>query len=241
MGLLINLGKNRDYFLGEVKMILDFIEEVGEFLSQKGRKSNVKLVDVWDQQKGELKKELRRIPSVINMFPYKYREFLSEMTLSYLISYQEAFIKECLRIILISRKSILKSKKKQLTYEEMCKFQSIKSLISHIAQKEVNELGRGSVDDISKYFDNQFDLSFEKFSNWQILREAAYRRNLIVHNKGITNDVYCFKTGYKKENERLKTDIDYVKNICIILLKFIDFLHDGIIEKLKLIPTIPNA
>ncbi len=156
MRLLINLGKNRNYFLGEVKMILDFIEEVGKFLTQKKRKVNLKVVDVLDQQKEELKKELRRFVSVISTFPDKYKEFLSEMTLSYLISYQEVFIKECLLIILISHKSILKSKKKQLTYEEICKFQSIKSLISHIAQKGVDVLGYGSIDDIAEYFENQF-------------------------------------------------------------------------------------
>lgn len=85
-----------------------------------------------------------------------------------------------------------------------------------------------------------FNLSFDEFTNWQILREATYRRNLIVHNSGITNDVYCCKTGFKEKNKHLKTDIDYVKKICLLLLEFINFLNDGIIKKLKLIPTIPN-
>ncbi len=235
MKLLTNLEIIRDHFLREVEMILSFIEEVEKFLTKK--EEYLKEEVVMENKKYILHPKHRKVLAFLLALgiPLKGRErgVLAEMTLSHLISYQEAFIKEHLRIVLISHGSILKSKKKQLTYEEICKFQSIKSLISHMAQKEVDGLGYGSVDDVAKYFENQFNLSFEKFPNWQILREAAYRRNLIVHSSGVTNDAYCDKTGYEKKDEYLKTDTDYVKKICHLLCEFINFLHDEMIKKFK--------
>lgn len=229
MNLLTNLEIIRDHFLREVQMILNFIVEVEKFLAKKEKYLEEEYLE--KSLPSKYRSALMLLRTIGIPVKYRERELLAEMTLSHLISYQEAFIKEHLRIVLISQKSILKSKKKQLTYEEICKFQSIESLISHMTQKEVDELGYGSVDDIAKYFENQFNLSFEKFPNWQFLREASYRRNLIVHNSGITNDTYCDKTGYKKKNEYLKTDTDYVKKICYLLLEFINFLHDEMIKK----------
>jgi len=232
MNLLKNLEIIRDHFLREVEIILSFIEEVEKYLTKK--EEYLQEIVTWNKEHILPPKYRGALAFLLTLgIPLKgrEREVLAEMTLSHLISYQEAFIKEHLRIVLISQRSILKSKKKQLTYEEICKFQSIESLISHMAQKEADELGYGSVDDIAKYFENQFNLSFENFPNWQILREAAYRRNLIVHNSGVTNDAYCDKTGYEKKNEYLKTDTDYVKKICHLLFEFINFLHDEMIKK----------
>lgn len=158
------------------------------------------------------------------------------MTLSYLVSHQEGFIKEYLRRIFTSCPLILKSRQKAISYEEICGFKSFKSIVSHLAEKEANSLGYANIDEVAKYFKERFGLNFEMFDGWPILREAAYRRNVIVHNRGITNDIYCTKIGYKKKNEKLNTDTDYVKDLANVLLRFINFSHQEMSKKLRLLP-----
>ena len=257
MGLLNNLENVRDLFSNEVREILKFIEEVEGSMGQKAKRWES---EVWsDEEINEMSKIHRYLGQMLSngrktfsvdvqsgrvikalsdiAMGVKYSGFLGEMTLSYLISHQEAFIKEYLYVILTNRKSILKSKEKQLSYDEVCGFKSIRSLISYMAHKEADTLGYDSIDEIAKNFRKQFDVDFEKFTNWADLREATYRRNLIIHNGGVTNDIYCSKTGYKQQNEHLSTKADYVKNICKFLLGFIEFLHDQMAKKLKLIQT----
>lgn len=257
MSLLNNLENVRNRFKTEVEAILNFIEEIENSMARKDKRWES---EVWsDGEINEMKKIHSHIGKMLShgrmpisvsvgsekivrvmrdiVMGLKYSGFLGEMTLSYLISHQEAFIKEYLYVILTNRKSILKSKEKQLSYDEVCGFKSIRSLISYMAHKEADTLGYDSIDEIAKHFRKQFDVDFEKFTNWADLREATYRRNLIIHNGGVTNDIYCSKTGYKQQNEHLSTNADYVKNICKFLLGFIEFLHDQMAKKLKLIQT----
>lgn len=168
--------------------------------------------------------------------PAKQKNFLSEMALVYLISYQEAFIKDYVKNILIARRDILKSKKTlNFTFEEICDLNSMDSLIERMVQEEVDKNFDGGIDDFADYFDNRFDLPIEKeFLDWETVKEASYRRNIIVHNRGRTNKKYCSKTGHRKTNEHLKTDSAYVQNATNAVLSFIDFIHSRMCEKLGL-------
>ncbi len=166
------------------------------------------------------------------IIPLKQKTFLAEMTLAYLISYQEAFIKEYIKEIMISRRDLLKNKK-TITFEEICDFDSMNSLILHMAQEDIDKTLYGGIDDIADYLDKRFGLSLQsEFIDWKIIREASYRRNLIIHNQGITNKIYCFKTGHQKTNERLLTDISYVQNATKAVFSFFDFIHSRMHEKL---------
>jgi len=251
-------------FRGEIIKIRDFIEKMDQALekeiveltaidfSAKDRKELAKLIKfvkkvVTRNRTGEnkiiapvkLKFESNKASDFIWSVAtrVKYKSFLAEMTLSYLVSHQESFVKEYLHRIFISRPSILKSRQKQINYEEVCGFKSIKSLVSYLAKREVDSLGYTSIDDLVKYFKDRFNMNLEQFDGWPLVREATYRRNVIVHNAGLTNDIYCIKTGYKKKNKRLSTDEDYVKDLANVLLRFIKFLHGEMTEKLKLKPT----
>ena len=250
MKLLDSLEQIRDTFCHEISIVHQFIEKIiSVLLREKSKK-----LELSDEESSELNKVINFLSSpdfrknissysiqsekVINLIESvvlgsKYRELTAEMTLSYLISYLEAFIKEYLYTILVSRKAILKSDK-PITYEKVCTFKSIKALIASIARKEVDTLSYGSIDDVSGYFEKKFKLDIKEFYAWQELREAAYRRNIIVHNSGVTNDVYCLKTHYKDKNVHLKTDIDYVNRISEILLEWIPTFHAQMKRKLKL-------
>lgn len=95
----------------------------------------------------------------------------------------------------------------------------------------------GGIDGICKYLKKEFSISLESdLADWVIVREANLRRNLIIHNNGITDRDYCSKTGYKKTNENLKTDLDYVLNATNAIISFIDFMHSRIREKRGSLP-----
>lgn len=171
------------------------------------------------------------------VFPDTHTRFLLEMSLVYLISFQEAFVKDYLKAIFMHRHTMLKSGK-TITFNEALSFDSLESLIDGLAEKEVNVISYMNIDEVATYFRDRLSVMLpEDFSGWTALREASYRRNLIIHNKGTTNDVYCSKTGYAKKGEKLKTDAKYVENVAKVIVDFIHFIHAKLIDKLKLQQT----
>ncbi len=167
------------------------------------------------------------------VIPLAQKKFLAEMSLSYLISYQEAFVKDYVYQILVHLKNMLKSGT-TVTYEEVLGHTSMKSLVGFVAQKEIDSLGYGSIDDVQKYFLGRFKIDLRKFDKWDQVREMNYRRNIIVHNKAITNETYCNKTGYEKVNQAIRTDHKYVSKAGDTLFSFIGFIHGKCLVKLKL-------
>jgi hypothetical protein len=97
---------------------------------------------------------------------FKNQEFFAEMALVYIISFQEGFIKDYLEELLASRIELLRSSK-SLSYEEALRFNSITSLKRHLAEKETDTIGYGSIDDLNVY--------------------------LIIHNRGTVNEIYRSK------------------------------------------------
>ena len=198
------------------------VETLNEFINNK---SPNKSITIKSDFLGELVKNF--------IIPMKHKGFLTEMTLSYLISYQEAMLKDYLYGILINKKSALKSSKK-ITYDEVLKFTSMKSLIANLAQKEVDQLGYGSIDDVEKYFKDKFNVQLSNFDGWDDLVESTFRRNLLIHNRGVTNDQYCKRIGYPKRKVKLDVDIDYVVNVAENIISFNDFCFELFKSKFKL-------
>lgn len=181
------------------------------------------------------------INSLFHFFiPYQEKQFLAEMSLSYLVSYQEAFIKDYLFQLLIHRKQMLKSGA-SVTYNDILEHTSLKSLVNFLAQKELDGLAYGSIDDICKYFLKKLNIDLGKFNKWKQLREINYRRNIIIHNRSVANEIYCEKTSYKKLNEPITTDYEYVSAAVDVLFSFIDFIHTNCLLKFKLSVNLGDA
>lgn len=239
--------------------IKEFLDNIDKLLTRRQKNRLKNISDFSDEEKKEFKNFMEIAESIIEgqnkeksfsgslspkvskliigcIIPIKQKTFLAEMVLSYLISYQEAFIKDYVKEILIVQRDILKSKK-TLTFEEICGFESMDSLIVHMAQKEVDKILYGDIDEQADYIEKLFGLSlYSEFAEWNIVREASYRRNLIIHNRGITNKTYCLKTGHRKADEHLNTESDYVLNTKSYI-SFIDFIHLRISEKFCFSPT----
>lgn len=165
--------------------------------------------------------------------PYQQQNFLAEMVLSYLMARQEAFIKDYLFVVLTHKRNALRSNA-TVTYEELAAHKSVNSLWASLAQKEVDALGYGSIDDVATYFSKKFNIDLVAFEGWPTLREHSFRRNIIIHNKGRVNDVYRQKIGAAKKTGRVHTDMEYVSAAAKNVTGFIDYVHSKVCKKFKL-------
>jgi hypothetical protein len=134
----------------------------------------------------------------------KSKGFLAEMALSYIISFQEGFTKDYLEEVLSNRPELLKSGK-SLSFEDAVRFSSIATLRRHLARSETDALGYGSIDDLATYLQRKFNILIQEEPFWPSVREAIYRRNLIIHNKGFVNEIYRAKIN-NRTGSKLETD-----------------------------------
>lgn len=256
MALKQELNKIVDLYQTEIGHIEQFLKSVEQSLTRKQKRKPKKPFS--KEEAGQLREVGESIEKAIKdstferisinvsdeiasyiiqlAIPIKQKEFLAEMTLGYLVSYQEGFTKDYLYQILVHKKEMLKSSA-SLSYEQILNYTSIKSLVSSMAQEEVDGIGYGSIDDIAFYFKRKLNIELSEFNEWETYREINYRRNILIHNRGHTNDIYCKKVGYKKRNKHLSTTYQYVSNAAVVFRSFIDFVHEATLKKLKLNET----
>lgn len=164
----------------------------------------------------------------------QYREFLNEMTLSYLISCQEAILKDYLYVVLKNNPDNLKTGKEKISYDEVLKFHNMDELIEFIIKKMVDSIGYGSVEDVFNFYKDRFNIDFKDFDRWEVIVESSLRRNLIIHNKGIVNDQYCRRFKNYNLNEQIEIDGKYIKSIAENLIEFNQFCFSAISKKFRL-------
>jgi hypothetical protein len=161
------------------------------------------------------------------------------MALSYIVSFQEGFVKDYLEVVLSNRPELLKSSK-SLSYEDAVGFSSIADLRAHLARNETDALGYRSIDDFGVYLETRFNVTIQQESFWPSLREASYRRNLLIHNRGIVNERYISKINPEKSQVKLETDRKYVIGVSCRIVEFMRFMHNSITHKLKLRKREPS-
>jgi hypothetical protein len=238
----------RDFVTSVHESMVDFSKTAAKYKNRLSRDDTnairalrVALISSSDETSGQLKKDwdknlrltVQAEEIVLDIVKsLQHEQFLAEMALSYMISFQEGFIKDYLTEVFASRFKLLKSGR-NLTYESVLEFTSIATLRRHMAGIETNNLGYGSIDDIGLYLEKKFNISLDQESFWPVVREASYRRNLIIHNRGYVNEVYRSKVRMPVKIPRLKTDADYVNSAADSIIRFMDFLHWRIRSKLR--------
>jgi hypothetical protein len=152
MSLSTELIRIHSLFVGETRQVLAFIRMSEAALEH--QKANIKISGFDKKDAAEMEKlisflvnfdngKLKSGSTTLNskklgelvlslIVPIKHTTILAEMSLSYLISFEEAFLKDYIRTILLSRRALLRSKKKQLSYEVICEHGSMTSLIKSL-------------------------------------------------------------------------------------------------------------
>ena len=168
--------------------------------------------------------------------PIKHKGFLSEMSLAYLVTYFEAFIKDTVKCILTHRPSMLMNVN-NVAFAEIYQVRSMKALKQNIAEKEANKLGYGNIDDVKVYFEKKMNIGLDEYDSWDELREIVFRRNIIVHNSAITNSAYCRATGYPHKGKHMNTSPKYVVQAYKNIDGFFDYCHKCVRSKFKISPS----
>ena len=246
-------------FLGDIHLVQEFLREIGSFLVEKQKKAKPKQKQFGKRDVQELKKLIAFFDSFIRKgppkwnkgksltlhseplgklvmglaIPIKHKGLLAEMTLTHLISQEEGFLKEYIFNLLVFRKELLKSNK-QLTYSEVCESDSLDTLLRRMARRETDALGHGSIDDFAKYIKERLGTDVTLFPEWNRIRESSYRRNLLAHNGGVTNDTYCVKVGFKKRGIRLSTKTRYTSRVAAVISHFIEYTDSQLRRKFKI-------
>jgi hypothetical protein len=179
----------------------------------------------------EIKKLL--VPILLSILRMsKYPSIFYNMTLTHLITISEAFLNDFFSMVLISNPNMLKSGK-LVNYEVILSFSSINKLVNHLAGEISKEILDENIDEVAKKINRRFSINISKFPNFDIIREAFYRRNVIVHNNCVADKKYCQKVKNSKIGQEIETDFKYMERAFNEVGKFIDYLDEKFSKKLR--------
>lgn len=163
----------------------------------------------------------------------KYPNLLMNMAFIYLVALFDAFLTDVFAAVLIERPEALKSKK-QLTYDKILELQQKGELIKFMAQREINELSYKSMADQSNYYKAKFNINLAGSGvELTALIEIRARRNLLVHNNGIVNDMYMETVKYTTYSlgDRVELTFDYWNECKKQLDSVATFVHKSVLDK----------
>lgn len=119
-----------------------------------------------------------------------------------LFSEYDFFFGLILRELYKRRPDLLASLSKQISFDELIKFESIDSIKNSVLESEIDSIRRESYVEQFSILNRKFGLPLTKFQEWPSFVEAAQRRNLLVHCGGHVSEQYlqvCDSAGYKFE------------------------------------------
>lgn len=166
------------YAINQENKIKEFIEK------------NEELSFVVDHMNQQAFKHMQNVP---NMF--------HSMLLTYAISHFDVFLSNMMSYLFNKNFKLLKTGSKTMTYAEVLSFESMLDLKKKLIDREIYQLGYGSIKNRIEYFKNKLhlDINFlqdgvEKKNIKSIyldnLIETYSARNIIIHNNGVVNEMY---------------------------------------------------
>jgi len=173
------------------------------------------------------------LPVVLRgMRPIMYPEYLYDMALTHAIAILEAFLGDFLVAIFTQRPKTLKSEN-TASYEEILSFQSMKALTNHLAITRVKKILSDNIDDVTDELQKLFSIDISRCNEFNVIREAFYRRHVVVHNKGIADKKYCEKMPNSQVNVKLSTNYEYLATLFAAIGQLVDYLDKHFSRKMR--------
>jgi hypothetical protein len=191
------------------------LDEIREILSETDLKVNPSL---------EVNKHFLRF-MVASSKPVRYPKLLYSAALTHAIAIFESFLSDFLIMIFTYRPDTLKSES-TATYENILSFGSMKELIRHLATTKAKKVLDGNIDEVVDKLKKGFNFDVSRFREFKTIREASYRRNVVIHNNGITDKDYCEKITGSQIGVTLSTDFQYIETLVTAIGQFIDRLDN---------------
>lgn len=117
-----------------------------------------------------------------------------------LFSEYDYFFGVVLRELYRRRPDLLASLTKQISFDELLKFENIEAVKDSVLESEIDSIRRESYVEQFAVLQKKFGLPLTKFPEWPIFIEAAQRRNLMVHCGGYVSEQYLIvseNSGYR--------------------------------------------
>lgn len=214
----------------------DHLEKIMEAAERYGKDTHNerKHIPDWNWQE-KYPKEFGKIIWPVIVAAYRLTtqpELFFDMTLTHTVTVFEDLLKDLLKFAFLSNPNKLKSEN-TMTYEQALSFKSIRDLSEHLATVRVNKILEKNIDDVAKQVKRLFSIDLALFDDFHIVREASYRRNVVVHNASIIDNIYHRKLHNSKIGTELHTDFNYMEILFDAIARFIDFLDDRFSVELK--------
>jgi|GEM_PF-5375488 len=149
---------------------------------------------------------------------------VTENLLLELISIFEDFIQNVLRLLLNQRPELALSKDKQISASSLLDYEHLEQLKEKLIDDKIHKTMYRKMKSIIAFIESGFQVNFE-LDNEIITKLYEYKekRNLLVHNRGIVNDLFLtslLKVGSKGDytlGDRIKIDTEGVIELGMIL------------------------
>jgi len=164
----------------------------------------------------------------------RFPSLLLEMAFIYRVAISDALITDILAAVLVGQPNLLKTSKKTLTYDQVVDLQSIDSIVSYLAGREMLEFSYASVEKQSKWIEDRLGIQLTRSESHLIrLIEMSARRNLLVHNNGIVNDIYLrlVSNSTYSAGQRVRVTDEYWAQSDELLIGIADDLLESIFKK----------
>lgn len=150
-------------------------------------------------------------------------EFLWQMTIIYLITSFEDYLKKVLKLAYYYHRETLRSGK-MLTYESIVDLQTYDAIIEKIIDQKSNEFIDRTIEELGEKLEQDFHFPLFQESDWRQFTEVFNRRHVIVHNNGWADEKYNLKTGNNTKESLVPTE-EYVKNTLILFKEYSQKIH----------------
>jgi hypothetical protein len=163
-----------------------------------------------------------------------YPNLTFRMSFVYLIALFDAFLADVFTEVVRVHPGILKSSKKQISYDRLLEFGSFEALVEFIASREINEVSYKSIKDQAEYYRDRFGVALEESGVLvSELVELRATRNLLIHNNGLVNHIYLeqLASSTYKLGDEVQVDASYFDQAVKSLDEVASFITRRLIEK----------
>lgn len=139
----------------------------------------------------------------------------SENTFKNFVSILEDYLKEVLLFLFNSEPEKVFHKDGSIKLNELLRYESIEQIKDHLIEKKVIDVSYNSLAEMIRYIEDVFKIKFEIDPDIiQALKEITNIRNILVHNKGVVNELFLEKQNGK---ESFFFEESYEKGIRLII------------------------
>lgn len=184
-------------------------------------------------------KEIEKMNEFVSSLPEntKHKNYAFTLQLYSLMSCMEIFLSSCAIDFLTAYPCSIK--KAKIDRNEVGPMESLTALVNYFAKKEVNELAYQSALDHIKGVYERFNVKFGETldsAELEIFIEAKARRDILMHNGGITNYIYVQRTKDCKTraveiNKHVSLDVKYMSEVEDVVKKIISDFFTRCVKK----------